>query len=163
MGKELTLSAPSRRQAEIEARWRRHPMLAALLQRLGNDSSTPITIPDELADALPGLIAAARKDFNPLSDDQLSAELTAVVAAIGIGASQNEKREWMTVATLQLSRFPAGLCREGLHEAVLNCDRLPQVIKFVACYCEDYPARMSVRLQRLEQLLAITERNSTDV
>ncbi len=163
MGKEMTLSGPSPGRAEIVARWRRHPMLEQLLQRLASDSANVPAVPDDLAAALPFVVDAARRDFNPLTDDQLSDELTAVVAALGIGASQNEKREWMMAATLQLSRFPAGLCREGLHESVLNCDRLTQVIKFVAGYCEDYPQRMAARLDRLERLLAITERNGTDV
>jgi hypothetical protein len=135
-------------------------MLVSLLARLGNDSGTEPAVPAEIAAVLPDLVKAAREDFNPLDDDSLIGELTAVVAAIGIGVSQNEKREWITVATLHLSQFPAGLCREGLHEAVLNCERLPQVIKFVSAYCEDYPQRMSTRLQRLEQLLAIAERKS---
>ncbi len=163
MGREMTLSGRSPSPAEIVARWRRHPMLEQLLQRLDGGHAKISSIPDDLTAALPFVVDAARRDFNPLSDDQLSDQLLAVVAAIGIGASQNEKREWMTVATLQLSRFPAGLCREGLQEAVLNCERLNQVIKFVAGYCEDYPQRMAARLDRLERLLAISERNKSDV
>lgn len=163
MGKEMTRSAPSPSPAEIVARWRRDPMLVSLLARLANGNENRPSVPAEIAAVLPVLVDEARMDFAPLDDDSLIGELTAVVAAIGLGASQNEKREWITAATIHLGQFPAGLCREALHESVLECDRLTQVLKFVKAYCEDYPMRMSGRLDRLERLLEISKGNAADV
>ncbi|MES2903250.1 MAG: hypothetical protein V4696_03610 [Pseudomonadota bacterium] len=101
---------------------------------------------------MPALVDDARTKLAPLSDDVLVDECTGVAGTIGLGASQSEKTEWITMAVVHLGRFPGSLVREALREAPIECERLNQVVKFVATYCEDYPARMQTRLARLEQL-----------
>lgn len=115
------------------------------------DDRTPF-IPEDIAQALPALVEDAERALAPLSDDDLLHECTAVAAAVGVGASQAEKTEWISVAVLQLSRFPAGLVREALQDTPLKCSRLNDVLKFVVEYCEDYPRRMTVRRDRLVTL-----------
>lgn len=115
------------------------------------DPRTPV-IPEDIAAGLPALVQDAEIACAPLSDQDLMLECTAVAAAIGLGASQKEKTEWIASAIVQLSRFPAGLVREALQDAPLNVSHLNNVIRFVADYCEDYPARMALRRDRLIQL-----------
>jgi dissimilatory sulfite reductase (desulfoviridin) alpha/beta subunit len=114
-----------------------------------------MVVPVDIAAALPMLIRDAQQQCAPMDDEALMASLTAVVAAIGMGLPQSEKREWMTVAAVECCQFPARLCQEALRDATTACDSLRQVLKHVRTYCEDYPQRMRARLDRLETLLAI--------
>lgn len=114
-------------------------------------------VPEHVAKALPAIIADAEDQLAPMSDDQMDAEIAAVLSTIGVGIPQDEKTEFALGAGVHLSRYPAGLCAEALHEAVRQCDGLRGVIKFVDDYCEDYPKRMEARLEKLRRLHAIAK------
>jgi hypothetical protein len=122
---------------------------------LASGETKGLTVPPDVAAALPALIDDTVSSLAPLPDEQMMAQLVAVAAALAMGLPQNEKREWMSVAAVELSQFPAGLCSEGLRDATTSCDSLRQVLKHVRDYCEDYPQRMRGRLDRLETLAAI--------
>lgn len=157
MGTALTTSPPPPLDPRSVARWRQDPRLAALLNALALDDGRTPRVPEDLAAVLPALVDDQRDRIAPLSDDAMEAELIAVMASLGTGIPQAEKTEWLASAMIQLGRFPAELCREALHEAVMTCESLRQVLKFVKDYCEEYPERDRRRLHLLEQLQMIAE------
>ncbi len=114
-------------------------------------------MPPEIRAVLPALVADAEEQLRPLSDDEMGAELTAVVATLGMGLPNAEKTEFMAAAMIALGQFPAELCREALHNSLTECDGLRKVLPFVKDYCEDYPARLRRRLDRLQRLQAHAE------
>jgi hypothetical protein len=123
-----------------------------LFEALANDPDAPLTVPAEIAAALPVLIAHQRAELAPADDETLMAKLIALCAGIGMGMAQREKTEWQAWACLQLSKLPRGLALEGLEHASTVCDHPRHVVKEVFTYAETYPSRMRTRLQMLEML-----------
>lgn len=114
-------------------------------------------VPADVAEALPAIIADAEEQLQPMDEQQMDTELMALLAVLGVGVPQDEKTEFVLGASVHLSRYPAKLCAEALHEAVRNRESLRTVIGFVDAYCEDYPKRMNARLERLRRLDAIAK------
>lgn len=157
MAEGQTSLVPHQSDQVIVAQLRQDPRLAGLLNVLASaDERTP-RIPDDIAAALPALIAESWSRIAPLSDGELNDELTGVAGAIGLGSSQREKVEWIAMATITLSRLPGSLVREALREVITRHDRLNPVIKFVTEYCGEYPSKLARRHHRLEQLLNISK------
>lgn len=117
----------------------------------------PVKVPADIRRALPALIADAERKVAPLSPEEMEGELIAIVAAMGGGAPQAEKKEFMVTAMVVLEQFPAGLAREALHDALTAVDSFRKVLPHVKSYCEDYPDRMRRRLHRLQDLRAHAE------
>lgn len=134
------------------AQLQRDERLVTLLNALETGVDPPPMVPDDIRANLPALIADMESQLLPLSGDDMQAELTAIVAAMGMGAPQTEKTEFMATAMIVLEKYPAALCREALHEALSAVDSLRKVLSFVADYCEDYPEKMRRRLSRLLDL-----------
>jgi hypothetical protein len=122
------------------------------LNALDTGAALPAKIPEDIRRGLPALVAEAEAQLEPLTGDALQAELTGLVAAMGMGLPQAEKTEFMAAAMVLLEKFPAGLCREALHDSIEQCDSLRKVIPHIKAYCEDYPDRMRRRLERLQNL-----------
>lgn len=123
-----------------------------MCDRIETGPPTAISLPDDIAVALPALIDHHRSELAPARDVEIIGKLVEICALIGMGVGQKEKTEWQAAACMQLTKLPRGLMLEGLGHAAETCDRLSQVVKSVFDYAEGYPDRMRVRLRQLETL-----------
>jgi hypothetical protein len=160
MGTGMTALDHRRMTQANVALLRQDTRLLSLLTALEADDGRVPQVPPDLAAALPALVADAELQLEPLSVDDMRAELTAIMGVMGAGLPQNEKKEFMIGGFVVLEQFPAALCREALHDALTECTSLRQVLNHVKTYCEDYPQRMRNRFHRLQQLQAIVDGQS---
>lgn len=155
MGTGTTALARHRTTPPNVALLQRDKRLASLLNGLA--SGVPVNVPEDIRQALPALVADAEAQLQPLSLEEMQGELTGLIAMMGAGVPQQEKTEFMAGAMIVLERFPAGLAREALHDALTEVDSLRKVLPHVKAYCEDYPDRFRRRLERLQDLHAHAE------
>lgn len=110
-----------------------------------------------MAAALPSLIDEAAAQLQPMSDDEIFAKLTALLATIGVGLPQTEKTEWLAATCIVVSTYPAALASEALDKALTGITSIRELTKFVDDYCGQYPAIMKRRHAGLVRLQAIAE------